>query len=635
MASGRVKAPIFAISTPCSGASVVFDALSRASGIWRAQTPASFLDTDPGIDPAGNGWDGHRLTAADRERLERPPAELLSATLVDREGRRPEDGRRGLRALATGPRLALRVPLLAAAFPDSKFVVSFREPAATIAEMLIQWRSGQYVVAGELPDWDGPPWSLPLIPGWRELAGRPVEEIVIEQWLSITETMLDDLEALPAKRWAVSDFGALTADPRGELERLCSFLEVPYDQALRTPVEAVARGLQAQPTVIPEALEPLLERTAALAERWRELLPSPAAAGSADADTAGAPTAPTSAGGDSPFRSLSTASFARTLKQLKSSLLITTYQSGRLICARDQQGLLNTHFRSFDKPMGVAVAPGRFALASRTEVWDFRDMPAVAPKVEPKGTHDACYLPRNRHVTGDALMHELAYAGGELWGVATRLSCLVTFDQDNSVVPRWKPPFIKQISAGDNCHLNGLCVVEDRPAYVTALGTTDEPGAWRADKASGGVLMDVASSEIVCSGLSMPHSPRMHEGRMYLLESGKGEVVTVDLDTGRTETVVELPGFTRGFSLHGNYAFVGLSQIRESSTFGDLPLTQRLRERVCGVWLIHLGRGKVLGFLRFEDLVQEIFDVSLLPGARFPEIAEPGSTAVSESFVLP
>jgi len=634
MAATKPTAPIFAISTPCSGASVVFDALSRAAGLWHSQAAASFIDADSGVDPASNGWVSHRLVAEDVERLQQSPADLLMATLLDREGRRP-NGWRGVRALATGPRLSLRVPLLASAFPDARFVVSFRDPAATIAEMLIQWQSGQYVVTDELPGWEGTPWSLPLVPGWRELAGMPLEEIVVRQWLSITGTLLDDLERLPAQRWAVSDFGALIADPRGEMQRLCAFLGVGYDQALLSPVELIARALRTHPTEIPDALAPLLEATAGLSERWRELLPAPARDGSAAPGERRASRGSVVPAADSPFSSVATGSFARTLKRLRSSLLISTYQSGKLICGREQQGLLNTHFRDFDKPMGIAVGPGRFALASRTEVWDFRDMPAVASKVEPRGTHDACYLPRNRHTTGDALMHELAYAGGELWGVATRLSCLVTFDQDNSLVPRWTPPFVAQIGAGDNCHLNGLCVVDDRPAYVTALGTTDEPGGWRADKASGGVLIDVASGETVCGGLSMPHSPRLHEGRMYLLESGKGEVITVDPATGATETVVQLPGFTRGLALDGNYAFVGLSQIRESSTFGDLPLTQRLQERVCGVWLIHLGQGKIIGFLRFEDFVQEIFDVALLPGVRFPEIAEPGSTAVSESFVLP
>jgi uncharacterized protein (TIGR03032 family) len=149
------------------------------------------------------------------------------------------------------------------------------------------------------------------------------------------------------------------------------------------------------------------------------------------------------------------------------------------------------------------------------------------------------------------------------------------------------------------------------------------------------VIIDVESSEVAVSGLSMPHSPRWHNERLWVLESGRGELCMVDLDKGRTETIVELPGFTRGMVLSGRTAFVGLSQIRESSTFGDLPLIDRLDERQCGVWVVDLPRGEIEGFLRFDDLVQEVFDVALLTGHRYPEIAEPGSSAVATSYELP
>jgi uncharacterized protein (TIGR03032 family) len=180
-----------------------------------------------------------------------------------------------------------------------------------------------------------------------------------------------------------------------------------------------------------------------------------------------------------------------------------------------------------------------------------------------------------------------------------------------------------------------MAVVDDRVAFVTALGRSDEAGGWRAGKARGGLLIDVASSAIVAQGLSMPHSPRWHGGRVWLLESGRGTLATVDPASGAVQTVTELPGFTRGLAFVGDYAFVGLSQIRESSTFGDLPLTQRLRERQCGVWIVDLRSGEIAGFLRFEDLVQEIFDVAVLPGIRFPEIAEASGETVAASFVLP
>ncbi len=396
-----------------------------------------------------------------------------------------------------------------------------------------------------------------------------------------------ELGALAAEAWARLDLPALLDDPRRELERICELAGLEYDQALLTPIDALRRARATDARV------------------------------------------------SSPFASQATASFTELLERAASTLVITTYQTNRVVFARARDGSLNTHFRAYDKPMGVAVSPGRIALGTHHEVWDLRDMPQAAAKLAPAGSHDACYLPRNRHVTGDIAVHDLAFAQGELWLVATMFSSLATLDAEHSFVPRWTPPFITRLAPEDRCHLNGLAVVEDRVAYVTALGSTDTAGGWRERKADGGVLIDVRSSATVASGLSMPHSPRWHQGRLWLLESGRGGLATVDLADGSVETVAELPGFTRGLAFAGDYALVGLSQIRESSTFGDLPVTRRLRERQCGVWIVDTQTGEIAGFLRFEDLVQEIFDVAFIPGSRYPELAEPDGQTTASSYALP
>jgi uncharacterized protein (TIGR03032 family) len=237
--------------------------------------------------------------------------------------------------------------------------------------------------------------------------------------------------------------------------------------------------------------------------------------------------------------------------------------------------------------------------------------------------------------TGDIRVHDVAWAGDELWAVATRFSSLVTFDGDHSFVPRWQPSFITALAPEDRCHLNGLATVDNEVRYVTALGVSDTAGGWRDHKATGGVIIDVPSGEIAAAGISMPHSPRWHRGRLWVLESGQGALSVVDLDTGKLETVAELPGFTRGLALVGPFAFVGLSEVREATTFGGLPLTARLEDRECGIWVVNIETGQTVAFLRFEDLVEEIFDVTVLPGIRFPEIAEHGSDAASNSFVVP
>ena len=285
--------------------------------------------------------------------------------------------------------------------------------------------------------------------------------------------------------------------------------------------------------------------------------------------------------------------------------------------------------------MGISCQEDRLAVGTKSQVWEYQNVPAVARKLPPEGRHDACFVPRSVSYTGDIRIHDVAWAGGELWLVATRFSCLATLDSRHSFVPRWRPPFISALAAEDRCHLNGMAVVDDEVRYVTALGATDTAGGWRENKASGGVLIDVRSGETAVAGLSMPHSPRWHRDRLWILESGEGSLAAVDLDTGTVETVAQLPGFTRGLAFAGPLAFVGLSEVREATTFGGLPLTARLEERQCGVWVVNLDSGQVVGFLRFEDLVEEIFDVALLRGIRFPEIAEHGSDAVENAFVVP
>ena len=156
------------------------------------------------------------------------------------------------------------------------------------------------------------------------------------------------------------------------------------------------------------------------------------------------------------------------------------------------------------------------------------------------------WSPRAAFFTGDLNVHDLAYdQSGALWFVNTRFSCLATLDRDHNFVPRWRPKFVTALEPSDRCHLNGLCIVDQRVRFVTALAETDTPAGWREHKGKGGLLIDVASGEFVARGLSMPHSPRWHDGRMWVLESGKGALSTIDLATGKVETVVELPGFTR------------------------------------------------------------------------------------------
>ncbi len=347
---------------------------------------------------------------------------------------------------------------------------------------------------------------------------------------------------------------------------------------------------------------------------------------------------------EAPPRSVHTTSFPELLKQFGASVLVTTYQAGKLVVLREDAGVLNTHFRNLQKPMGLARDGGRLAIGCSADIWEFRDVPAVCAKLDAsddypsnEARHDACFLPRRSHCTGDIQIHEMSFVDGELVFINTAFSCLAKRSDLNSFDPVWRPEWIKQIAPGDNCHLNGLAVRDGRVKYVTALGETNEPGGWRENKRNGGLLIDIDTNEIITRGLSMPHSPRWYNNKLWLLESGEGTIGTVDLNTGAYEPIAQFPGFTRGLSFLGPLAFVGLSQVRESAVFSGIPLVERLKaaeERVCGVWALNIETGETIGFCQFKEGVQEIFAVEVLPGIRFPDLVNHDAEIVGRSYIL-
>lgn len=303
------------------------------------------------------------------------------------------------------------------------------------------------------------------------------------------------------------------------------------------------------------------------------------------------------------------------LKSLHATIVMSTYQSGKLMLMGENNGNFDVRYKHFPRPMGMFSNAGRLWAGLGHGIYQFANFSAVAPTLIETEHFDACYLPQNIHFTGDVDIHEMEIAGDELYFVNTKFSCLCVKDPKLSFKPIWKPPFISLLQPLDKCHLNGFCTRDNQPRYVTALGQTDEPLGWRANKANGGILMDIQSNEILAQGLSMPHSPRWHQGRLWLLESGKGALSYYDFDQQAVVEVASLPGFTRGLSFVGDLAFVGLSKVRESATFSGLPIT-KLSKRVSGVWVVNIKSGQIVSYIEFTAGIDEVFAVSVLPHAR-------------------
>lgn len=315
--------------------------------------------------------------------------------------------------------------------------------------------------------------------------------------------------------------------------------------------------------------------------------------------------------------------FISWLREQRMSLAFTTYQAGKLffIGARTDNDKLWVHERSFERCMGLAVADNALYLANLYQLWRFNN-------VLPPGGHtpDGCdrlYVPQMSWVTGDVDIHDVAVdANGRLVFVNTLFSCLATVDGQSSFVPLWQPAHISKLAAEDRCHLNGLAMRDGSPAYVSAVSRTDLYEGWREHRRNGGVVIDVRSNEVVCEGLSMPHSPRWHQDRLWVLNSGTGDFGHVDLEQRRFVPLCFLPGYARGLAFVGPFAIVGLSKPRGVKTFDGLQLQERLDTQGvsarCGLAVVDLRSGDIVHSLTAEGVVEELYDVAVIPDCRMP-----------------
>ncbi len=306
------------------------------------------------------------------------------------------------------------------------------------------------------------------------------------------------------------------------------------------------------------------------------------------------------------------------------SLAFTTYQAGKLfLLGIRTDGRLSVFERSLPRAMGLAVsADGRsLALAIHYQIHRFDN---VLPPGETNAEgFDAVYAPHAAWVTGDLDVHDVGFgADGRPVFVNTLFGCIAAVSDGHSFRTVWTPPFISRLAAEDRCHLNGMAMAEGRPLYATAVSRSDVADGWRDRRADGGVAIDVGSGEIVAERLSMPHSPRLHGGRLWLLNSGSGEFGFLDLEAARFEPAAFCPGYARGLAFAGNRAIVGLSLARANRTFSGLALEAALAARDaaprCGLAVIDLESGDMIHWVRIEGVVRELYDVAFLPGVRRP-----------------
>lgn len=241
-AEPRFDHPLFIVSAPRAGSTWLYEMLAQSPQLWTLGGEGhQHVEQIEALDPRRMGYVSNRLGEA--EATAQTAAGLRAnylAAMRDAQGRTLgalDPAPPSLRFLEKTPKNAIRIPFLKSVFPDARFVFLFRDARANISAIMEAWRSGKFVTYPELPGWTGLPWSLLLIPGWRDLVGAKLERIAMRQWHDTNEFILNDLEALPAEDWHALRYEDLLSDPVAAVKALCGFAGVPFGPAMERALE--------------------------------------------------------------------------------------------------------------------------------------------------------------------------------------------------------------------------------------------------------------------------------------------------------------------------------------------------------------------------------------------------------------
>jgi uncharacterized protein (TIGR03032 family) len=337
-----------------------------------------------------------------------------------------------------------------------------------------------------------------------------------------------------------------------------------------------------------------------------------------------------------PFSCSSSPKLPQLLRELNCSIAITTYQAGKLIFISAENGnRLTMLARNFIKPMGFEVKGDKMVLAANEEVLFFENSKILAAHYpNKKNTYDNLFLPRATFYTGQVDIHDIAFGADGIWAVNTSFSCICCVTGNYNFIPVWKPSFISEIVCEDRCHLNGMVMLNGKPKYVTALGNTNKLFGWKENIVSGGVLIDVETNEIILEKLSVPHSPMLYKGELYLLLSGTGEIIKVNVKEKSYEVVAQTDGFCRGMDIYNDYIFAGMSKLREnSSSFSKLSFKDN--DYPAGVKIFHLPTGSFVGEVAYKTSVEEIYGLKIIENALRPNILNAADPIHKYSLSIP
>jgi uncharacterized protein (TIGR03032 family) len=273
--------------------------------------------------------------------------------------------------------------------------------------------------------------------------------------------------------------------------------------------------------------------------------------------------------------------------------------------------------------MGMAITSNSLYVASIGNIFRYvKEVGEVGKRGDTEVVFDASYYPRQVLLCGDHDLHDLKVnSKGDVFYVSSLFNCVCRPSFNKSFEVFWVPPWITSNALGelaqeDRCHLNGLCLVDDVPKYVTAASQGDIISIWKEKKSQKkGVVYDIVENKVVCEGLSHPHSPKYHNGKLWILESGTGQVGWIDMENSKFMPMKFIPGFLRGMYLVDNFLFVCSSLDRHDTAFDHIALGDILAETgidaKCGVWILNLDTFDLIGNIQFNN-VKELYDIVVM-----------------------
>lgn len=342
--------------------------------------------------------------------------------------------------------------------------------------------------------------------------------------------------------------------------------------------------------------------------------------------------------------------FAPLLKAMNASLLLSSYSANSLVVLSSSDGVeIQVTSVFVPRLLGIALnaKQDELTLAAYGQLLQYRrvENPSAHKALnEVAKNSDTIFVPSSSVVTGFLNTHDMVYTADNLLFVNSSFSCIAAVRAGKSFAPIWQPPFISELKPEDRCHLNGMALENGQPAFISSFTTSDKPNSWRSKNSFTGIIMRVMDNQIVADGLSLPHTPRLHQGKLYFCESGAGKLWCIDnpyadnREEMRLTCVGEYPGFTRGLKCLGDLALLGLSRLRPakdgSERNTDMPLLNKLDDIASGVLAIDLRSGEVVAQLQFSDDVAQIYDLELLADSVNPHIFAWDAEEVSQVFAF-